>query len=260
VSGTRTDEHLSINHPEWRQQELAFVSAGLSKIERSRANRRKRFVKDLLAINRLLQTSAQNEATADDVLLAAIRRVGFEAISPTDRPDAWEPWLLPASIEEYAFELLDELRKKAWVRIEHWYRLARIGRIREDRRRGAANLRGLASALIGQQKGIRSTFDDDVFIVRTYRSSLFRLERATRLLRAWPWPGPKNKRIADVEIACGLPTGIFREYLKIDSDGQPTVRPLGEAEFARIWTGKVCGGMKQQTLENILAGRERSRK
>jgi hypothetical protein len=261
MSGTKPDEYLSIYHREWRQHEIAFISTGLSKLQLSRANRRKRFVTDLLAVTRLLRRAWGNdESTVDDVILRAIRRVGFEAIARTDRRDAWEPWLLPPNIEEHVFELLDELRKKARVRIEHWYRLARLGRTLEDRRRGAVHLKGLASALIGQQKGVRSTLDDDVFIVRSYRSFLFRLERATRLLRAWPWGGPKNKRIDDVESACGLPRGSFREFLKVDDAGQPTIRPVSETEFARIWTSKICGGMKQHTLENILAGRERSRK
>ena len=91
---------------------------------------------------------------------------------------------------------------------------------------------GLVPDLRGQRK---ANIGDQAAVDERYCRKLFRLLRALRLLREWPWRGSIGERVGAVAAACGLAERELRAYLKLDRSDRLRGAPGSPERAAYEW-------------------------
>jgi len=123
------------------------------------------------------------------------------------------------------------IRKLVWRKIERLYGAAWHGPV-AGRAQAAAALQRMLMALVPDRRGQRqSAAGDRAAVYECYCRKLFRLLRALRLLREWPWRSARDEKIEAVAESCGVTARELRSYLKLYAFDRPVDVP-GSPEWA----------------------------
>ena len=198
-----------------------------------------------------LTRALADERKADNAVTKAVEKLGLLALRETTAV-----WSEAASAEEQSH--LSELRRRVWQRIERWYWTSRLGP-RDARTRAVDLLRrtfdGLVPDLRGQRK---ANIGDQAAVDERYCRKLFRLLRALRLLREWPWRGSIGEKVGAVAAACGLAERELRAYLKLDRSDRLRGAPGSPEQAAYEWVAAELG-IHWKTVAKIHASQSARR-
>jgi hypothetical protein len=138
--------------------------------------------------------------------------------------------VVPGTTEEEE-RRLGLIRKLVWRKLERLYGAAWQGPV-AGRAQAAAALRRMLMVLVPDRRGQRqSAAGDQAAVYERYCRKLFRLLRALRLLREWPWRSSRDETIEAVAESCGLTARELRSYLKLYGFDRPVGVP-GSPECA----------------------------
>jgi hypothetical protein len=265
-------ERLSIRHPDYARLEDAFWWVRRPPRDADEFVAQGQFLADDLP--ELSERDVENGLTALDAHLQAVRqhREDVERLIGRlfdDRDDAAVVRahdllgldafrerlpVLPGTTEEEELRL-GLIRKLVWRKIERQYWAARHGPV-AGRAQATATLRRMLMALVPDRRGQRrSAAGDEAMVYERYCRKLFRLLRALRLLREWPWRSSRDEKIEAVAESCGLTARELRSYLKLYAFDRPVDVPGSPERAACEWVADELW-LDVKTVAKIRAAME----